>query len=81
MSKTHQFSACSKSEVMLLLDLAREHEPHVRLDFREYGDVLQIYLETDSPELSAYLNFMLARLRDRQGALASRFALSAEARA
>jgi len=73
MSKTHQFSVCSKSEVLLLLDLAREHEPHIQLSFREYGDILQIYLETDTPELSAYLNYMLGRLREDQGALASRY--------
>lgn len=77
MRKTHQFSVCSKSEVLLLLDLAREHEPHIQLSYREYGDILQIYLETDTPELSAYLNFMLARLRQEQEALASRFALAA----
>lgn len=76
MSKTHQFSVCSKSEVLLLLDLAREHEPHIRLSFREYGDILQIYLETDSAELSAYLNYMLTRLREGQGAIASRFSLA-----
>lgn len=76
MHKTHQFSVCSKSEVLLLLDLAREHEPHVQLSFREYGDVLQIYLETDSPELSAYLNFMVERLREGQGALAERYELA-----
>jgi hypothetical protein len=66
MAKTHQFTACSKAEVLLLLDLAREHEPHVHLSFREVGDVLQIYLEADSTELSDYLRFMLARLRDQQ---------------
>lgn len=77
MRKTHQFAACSKAEVLLLLELAREHEPHVQLAYREYGEVLQIYLETDSPELSAYLNYMVARLRDEQVALESRFALSA----
>lgn len=76
MSKTHQFSVCSKSEVMLLLDLAREHEPHIQLSFREYGDILQIYLETDSPELSAYLNFMLEQLREKQTAIASSFEMA-----
>lgn len=66
MAKTHQFSVCSKAEVMLLLELAREHEPHIHLSFREYGDILQIYLETDSQQLSDYLNFMLKRLREQQ---------------
>lgn len=51
---------------MLLLELAREHEPHIHLSFREYGEILQIYLETDSIELSEYLNYMLKRLREQQ---------------
>lgn len=76
MSKTHQFSVCSKPEVLLLLDLAREHEPHVQLSFREYGDILQIYLETDTPELSGYLNYMIKRLREEQAGLESRLQLA-----
>lgn len=78
MVKTHQFSVCSKAEVLLLLELAREHEPHINLSFREYGEILQIYLETDSTELSAYLHFMLSRLREQQRQIEIRFQTSAE---
>lgn len=74
MAKTHQFSVCSKAEVLLLLELAREHEPHIQLSFKEYGEILQIYLETDSQELGAYLNYMLRRLRDQQHQIATHYA-------
>lgn len=78
MMKTHQFSVCSKAEVLLLLELAREHEPHIHLSFREYGEILQLYLETDSTELSAYLGFMLSRLREQQRQIELSFQTPAE---
>lgn len=78
MARTHQFSVCSKAEVMLLLELAREHEPHIHLSFREYGEILQIYLETDSVELSEYLNYMLKRLREQQLAIEASFQAAGE---
>lgn len=66
MTRSQPFAVYSRTEVMLLLDLVREHAPHVRLRYEETERELRIMLETDRPELTRYMAFMLRRLRERQ---------------
>lgn len=73
MARSRRFNVCTRAEVLLLLDLAREHEPHIRLSFKELPDTLQIFAEADSPELSEYLQFMLRQLREQQLAIEANF--------
>ncbi|MBM3270916.1 MAG: hypothetical protein FJZ01_25060 [Candidatus Sericytochromatia bacterium] len=60
------FEACSRAEVLYLLDLVREHSGHVRLSYKEdKAGHLRILLETDSPQLTRYFGYMLDRERAR----------------
>lgn len=73
MTRSARFNVYNKAEVLLLLELAREHEPHIHLGFKELPESLQLYVETDCQELSDYIQFMLGELRRKQLAMEATF--------
>ena len=66
---TSYFATCTKSEVLLLEELAKEHRHKLRIKHIETPHSMQIVIETDSPQLKEYIYFMLQRLRNRQKSL------------
>jgi hypothetical protein len=63
---TSYFATCTKSEVLLLEELAKEHHHKLRIKHIETPHSMQIVIETDSQQLRDYIYFMLQRLRDQQ---------------
>lgn len=63
---TSYFATCTKAELILLEDLAREHQQRLRVKHIETPHALQIVLEADSEQLRDYIYFMLQRLRQQQ---------------
>ena len=70
---TSYFATCTKAEVLLLEDLAREHRHRLRVKHIETPHSMQIVIETDSQQLRDYIYFMLQRLRNQQRALDKAF--------
>ncbi len=66
---TSYFATCTKAEVLLLQELAKEHRNRLRVKQLETTHAMQIVIETDGQQLRDYIYFMLQRLRDRQRAL------------
>ena len=66
---TSYFATCTKAEVLLLEELAREHRHRLRVKHIETPHSMQIVIETDSQQLRDYIYFMLQRLRSQQRAL------------
>lgn len=63
---TSYFATCTRSEVLLLEELAREHQHKLRIKHIETPHAMQIIIETDSQQLRDYIYFMLQRLRNDQ---------------
>lgn len=76
---TSYFATCTKAEVLLLEDLAKEHRHKLRVKHIETPHSMQIVIETDSQQLRDYIYFMLQRLRNQQKALDKVFNHAAEA--
>ena len=72
MAKVEPLVVCSREEVQLLLDLAREHAEHVKLSYRDRGKSLELSLVADSPELCAFFRYMLGSCRLPSGKSACR---------
>lgn len=70
---TSYFATCTKAEVLLLEELAREHRHRLRVKHIETPHSMQIVIETDSQQLRDYIYFMLQRLRSQQRALEKLF--------
>ena len=66
---TSYFATCTRAEVLLLEELAKEHRHKLRLKHIETPHSMQIIIETDSQQLRDYIYFMLQRLRSQQKAL------------
>ncbi|MEB3330326.1 MAG: hypothetical protein VKQ33_13965 [Candidatus Sericytochromatia bacterium] len=66
---TSYFATCTKAEVLLLEDLAREHRHCLRVKHVETPHAVQIVIESDSQQLRDYIFYMLQRLRNQQRAL------------
>ena len=66
---TSYFATCTKAEVLLLQDLAKEHRHKLKVRHIETPHAIQIVLETDSQQLRDYIYFMLQRLRQQQQSL------------
>jgi hypothetical protein len=66
---TSYFATCTRAEVLLLEELAKEHRHKLRLKHIETPHSMQIIIETDSQQLRDYIYFMLQRLRNQQKAL------------
>jgi hypothetical protein len=63
---TSYFATCTKAEVLLLEELAKEHRHKLRIKHIETPHSMQIIIETDSQQLRDYIYFMLQRLRNAQ---------------
>lgn len=70
---TSYFATCTKAEVLLLEELAREHHQRLRVKHIETQHSIQIAIETDSQQLRDYIYFMLQRLRNQQRSLERMF--------
>jgi len=66
---TSYFATCTKAEVLLLEELAKEHRHKLRIKHIEAPHSMQIIIETDSQQLRDYIYFMLQRLRNQQKSL------------
>lgn len=66
---TYQFSIYSRSEAMLLLELAHEHKGEVVTRCRETNFFTEISVHPEYTQLQEYFDFMLHRLRERQRSL------------
>ena len=66
---TSYFATCTRAEVLLLEELAKEHRHKLRLKHIETPHSMQIIIETDSQQLRDYIYFMLQRLRTQQKSL------------
>ncbi|MEB3198793.1 MAG: hypothetical protein VKP62_16490 [Candidatus Sericytochromatia bacterium] len=66
---TSYFATCTKAELILLEDLAREHRQRLRVKHIETPHATQIVIESDSEQLRDFIYFMLQRLRSQQRAL------------
>jgi hypothetical protein len=70
---TSYFATCTKAELILLEDLAKEHRQRLRVKHMETPHALQIVIETDSEQLRDFIYFMLQRLRLQQRNLERRY--------
>lgn len=70
---TSYFATCTRAEVLLLEELAKEHRHKLRLKHIETPHSMQIIIETDSQQLRDYIYFMLQRLRTQQKSLEKAF--------
>jgi len=75
---TSYFATCTKAEVLLLEELAREHRHKLRVKHIETPHSMQIVIETDSQQLRDYIYFMLQRLRNQQKSLEKVFNVAHE---
>ncbi|MEB3284295.1 MAG: hypothetical protein VKN33_03300 [Candidatus Sericytochromatia bacterium] len=66
---TSYFATCTKAELILLEDLAQEHQQKLRVKHIETPHALQIVIETESEQLRDFIYFMLQRLRQQQRSL------------
>ena len=66
---TSYFATCTKAEVLLLEELAKEHRHKLRIKHIETPHSMQIIIETDSQQLRDYIYFMLQSLRSQQKSL------------